>query len=113
VSWTDWVVPLVWAAIGAAAAVWATGWSIRKAATLARSENLQVERTSLHALLIEIAMARQLAERASATKLPTQMLEASVSGIHHMSGAGKTDLVAYSTAVLRYKGACTLGDGFV
>lgn len=97
-------VSLTAAVIGAAAAIGATFFTIRRAARDVRAEARSAERSALEALRIEIEVVEQIAGAASATALPTRMLDAALAAVHHMDTTEKVSLVEYSASVQRYNG---------
>jgi hypothetical protein len=53
---------------------------------------------------MEMAVVKNIASAGSLTRLPTQMLQASIAGIHHMGIHEKRALLDYTESVYRYNG---------
>jgi hypothetical protein len=92
------------AVIGAVAALGGAAWTFRHAAEESRRERLSSEMMSMRALRMEINVAAEIAEEMSPSRLPTQMLQAAMAGIHHMENAQQESIIRYSQSALRYNG---------
>jgi len=104
VDWWSALLSLISAAIGAAAAIAATWWSLKRAAHLASTAQQQRERDALTALQFEMDVAHQIATGGSAAELPTVLLTAAASAMGALDPTTKHEIVAYAEAVHRYNG---------
>jgi hypothetical protein len=98
---------LVGAIVGGIAAVYAARWSIRQVAREERQERLGDEIANLRAAGIEIGVASEIAEAASATPLPMALLVAAMPSIHHMNDQQREALITYTQQALRYNARVT------
>jgi hypothetical protein len=100
----DAITTIAAAVIGAVAALGGAAWTFHHTAEESRRERLSGEMASVRALRVEINVASEIAKEISPTLLPTHMLEAAMSSIHHMGHDQQEAITRYSQSALRYNG---------